>query len=59
MSVIGGTSPASFTQTYYENLDFRVLKIVPDAIPGSVFEDLIESTQASTLRFNALAAPYR
>lgn len=58
-SVIGGTTSASFTQTYYENLDFRVLKTAPDAIPESVFDDLIESTQAGAARFNVLAAPYR
>lgn len=59
ISLIGSTASASFLHTYYMNSDIRVIKVQTDAIPGSVFEDLIESTQASTARFNVLADPYR
>ncbi len=58
ISLIGSTTSASFLKTYYVNDDIRVIKVRVDAIPVSVFEDLIESTQASTARFNVLAAPY-
>ncbi|MEK7141525.1 MAG: hypothetical protein AAB800_03200 [Patescibacteria group bacterium] len=59
VSLIGSTTSASFLDTYYANDDIRVLRVRADAIPGSVFEDVIESTQASTARFNVIAAPYR
>ncbi|MCX6791889.1 MAG: hypothetical protein NT149_02525 [Candidatus Gottesmanbacteria bacterium] len=58
-SLIGGTTSASFIQTFYQNYDTRVLKIVTTNIPKSVFDDFIESTQASVMRFDELAAPYR
>lgn len=58
-SLIGSTTSASFFQTYYTNFDVSVIKIVHAAISKSVFDDLHESTQASVMRFNELAAPYR
>ena len=58
-SPIGSTTSASFLHTFYKNFDIHVINVQADAIPASVFDDLIESTQASTARFNVLAAPYR
>lgn len=59
ISLIGSTTSASFLRTYYMNSDIKVINVQADAIPGSVFEDVIESTQAGAARFNVLAAPYR
>lgn len=59
ISLIGSTTSASFLRTYYMNSDIKVINVQVDAIPESVFEDVIESTRASTARFNVLAAPYR
>lgn len=58
-SLIASTTSASFLRTYYTNLGIKVIKVQADAIPEQVFEDLIESTQASALRFNALVSHYR
>ena len=58
-SLIGSTTSASFLQTYYTNNDINVIRVDIAKISDSVFEDFIESTQASTARFNVLAAPYR
>ncbi len=52
------TQSASFLKTVYKNSGVRVRKVMINLIPESVFDDYIESTQASMIRFKELTKPY-